>query len=175
MTREASSEHIWIVALYEQEARANELLDRLSAIGVDTSEATTLRVELNDQLRAAKFTQLEMPFSITMRSLVAGALIGAAAALIGGISLYTVGLLWLPFAEGLFHHAVASVVAGGALGAITGALLGGARQRQQALMPVQQMQQVKSDGYLVTVRMLPMLAEQAEEIARGLGAKQILL
>ncbi len=175
MTREASSEHIWIVALYEQEARANELLDRLSAIGVDTSEATTLRVELNDQMRAAKFTPLETPFSITMRSLVAGALIGATVALLGGISLYAGGLLLLPFADGLFNHALACVLAGGALGAIAGALLGGARQRQQTSIPVQQMQQVKSDGYLVTVRMPPPLAEQAEEIARGLGAKQILL
>jgi hypothetical protein len=175
MTREASREHIWIVALYEQESRANELLDRLSAIGVDTSDATTLRVELNDQMRAARFTPVDSSFSLTMRSVVAGALIGAAAALVGGISLYAGGLLRLPFAEGLFAYALMSVVVGGVAGGLVGGLLGGARQRREDLAPVEQMQQIKSDGYLVTVRMPPLLAEQAEEIARGLGAKQILL
>ena len=172
---DAYSEHIWIVALYEQEARAYELLDRLSAIGVDTSEATTLRVELNDEMRAAKFTPVGAPFSITVRSLVTGALIGGASALFLGIALFATGLLLLPFAEGLFNHALLSVLCGATIGAIAGALLGRAKQRQSARIPMEQIEQVKSDGYLVTVRMPPPLAEQAEEIARGLGAKQILL
>jgi hypothetical protein len=175
MSVEASSEHIWIVALYEQEARANELLDRLNAIGVDTTEATTLRVELNDQMRAATFTTVEPPFSITMRSLVTGALIGAAVALLAGLTLYAGGLLMLSFLEGLFDHVLASVIIGGVIGALIGALLGGAQQRRQMRLPLPKIEQVKSDGYLVTVRMPPSLAEQAEEIARGLGAKQILL
>jgi hypothetical protein len=37
------------------------------------------------------------------------------------------------------------------------------------------MQRLKSSGFLVAVKMAPPLAEQAEEIARGLGAKEILL
>jgi hypothetical protein len=37
------------------------------------------------------------------------------------------------------------------------------------------MRRLKSDGFLVAVKMPPPLAEQAEEIARGLGAKEILL
>lgn len=169
------SENIWIVALYEHESRANELLDRLSAIGVDTTEATTLRVELNDQMRAAKITPLETPFSITSRSVVAGALIGGVTAFFLGVTLYTVGALKLPYAEGVFHHALASVVAGGILGAMIGAFLGASRQRRVARIPIPQSHMLKSDGYLVTVRMPPPLAERAEEIARGLGAKQILL
>ncbi|MFN0087927.1 MAG: hypothetical protein ACKVX9_21215 [Blastocatellia bacterium] len=168
-------EHIWIVALYEEEPLVNELLDRLSAIGVDTSEATTVRVEINDQIRAATFTPMETPLSITTRSAVSGALIGGAFALFVGMGLYAMNLLALPFLSGLFHHAVASVASGGMAGGAIGALLGFARQRQSMHLPLRQMQEVKSDGYLVTVRMPPSLAEQAEEIARGLGAKQILL
>src|SRR5262249_54313851 len=109
---DAHSEHIWIVALYEQEARVHELLDRLSAIGVDTSQATTLRVELNDEMRAAKFTPMGTPFSITARGSVAGALIGGIAALLLGVTLYSGGLLLFPFAEGIFNHAVLSVICG---------------------------------------------------------------
>jgi hypothetical protein len=170
-----TGEHIWIVALYEQEARSYELLDRLSAIGIDTSDATMLRVELNDQMRATTFTPIETPFSITMRSAVTGALIGGAFAMLVGLTLYAVGLLVLPFANGLFHHALASVSAGAGIGALFGGILGVARQHKVSQAPLQQMQQIKSDGFLVTVRMPPQLAEQAEEIARGLGAKQILL
>ena len=170
-----SGEHIWIVALYESEGLVNELLDRLSAIGVDTSEATTVRVEINDQIRAATFTPMGAPLSITTRSTVAGALIGGAFALFVGLGLYAMNALSLPFLSGLFHHAVASVLAGGLFGGAVGAALGLARQRKSMRFPLQQMQQVRSDGFLVTVRMPPALAEQAEEIARGLGAKQILL
>jgi hypothetical protein len=172
---EEHSENIWIVALYEQESRANELLDRLSAIGVDTTEATTLRVEINDQMRAAKITPLETPFSITSRSVVAGALIGGATAFFLGVVLYSLGLLKLPYLAGVFHHALASVIAGALLGGILGAFLGASRQRRVSRIPIPQGHMLKSDGYLVTVRMPPPLAERAEEIARGLGAKQILL
>ncbi len=172
---EAHQEHIWIVALYEQETRANELLDRLNAIGVDTSEATTLRVEINDQIRAAKFTSIETPFSYTARSLVTGAVIGGAIAVFLGIIFYLGGFLVLSFAPGMFNHAIVSLICGAVLGALAGALLGGARQRKMGMMPMDHIQHVKSDGYLVTVRMPPQLGEQAEEIARGLGAKQILL
>jgi hypothetical protein len=51
-------EYIWLVALYEFEARAEELLDRLRAIGVDTGEATTVRVEIDDQLRQARYVSV---------------------------------------------------------------------------------------------------------------------
>ena len=170
-----SSENIWIVALYEDEAVVNELLDRLNAIGIDTSEATTVRVEINDQIRAATFTPMETSFSITTRSAVTGALIGGSAAVFLGLILYATNLMALPFVEGLTSHAIVCLVAGGGLGGLLGALFGFARQRKSMRLPLQQMQQVKSDGYLVTVRMPPALAEQAEEIARGLGAKQILL
>jgi len=169
-------EHIWLVALYEMEERAEELLDRLSAIGVDTSEATTLRVEIDDQQRAAKFMPAgDSPLPPTLRSAITGALTGAALALIISLALYSTGLLNVPFIAGLFNHAVACVTAGALIGAFLGSIFGSAKQHKTARAPTAKMRRLKSDGFLVAVKMAPRLAEQAEEIARGLGAKEILL
>jgi hypothetical protein len=170
-------EHIWLVALYEIEANADELLDRLSAIGVDTSEATTLRVEIDEQQRAARFRQATSgsPLSLTVRSAITGVLTGAAFALVIGLALFVTDALNLPFAAELSDYALVSVAIGGVIGAFIGAILGSARQRSKAQAPLTKMRQLKSDGFLVAVKMPPPLAEQAEEIARGLGAKEILL
>jgi len=170
-------EHIWLVALYELEEKAEELLDRLSAIGVDTSEATTLRVEIDEQQRAAKFLPMPgaSPLSPSVRSAITGALTGGALALLIGLTFYSTGLLNLPFIAGLFNHALACVAAGALAGAVLGSIFGSAKQRKIARAPITRMRQLKSDGFLVAVKMAPRLAEQAEEIARGLGAKEILL
>ena len=169
-------EHIWMVALYELEVKAEELLDRLSAIGIDTSEATTLRVEIDEQQRASKFIPMsgDSQLSFTVRSAITGALIGGALALLIGLASYSSGFLNLPLA-GLFNHALASVAAGAVVGAFLGSIFGSAKQRKTAREPMTKMNQLKSDGFLVAVKMAPPLAEQAEEIARGLGAKEILL
>jgi uncharacterized membrane protein len=170
-------EHIWLVALYEMEERAEELLDRLSAIGVDISEATTLRVEIDDRQRAAKFTSLSgaSPMTPTIRGAISGALTGAATALLIGLALYSAGLLNMPFMAGLFNHAVVCVAAGALAGAALGSIFGSAKQRRAERDPITKMRRLKNDGFLVAVKMAPRLAEQAEEIARGLGAKEILL
>ncbi|MGE0128459.1 MAG: hypothetical protein AB7U82_10300 [Blastocatellales bacterium] len=170
-------EHIWLVALYEQEERAEELLGRLNAIGVDTSEATTLRVEIDEQQRAAKFAPMTgaSPLSLTVRSAITGALAGGALAMLISLAFYSTGTLSLPFLTGLFNHAVASVAAGALIGAFLGSIFGSAKQRKTTRAPITKMSQLKSDGFLVAVKMAPRLAEQAEEIARGLGAKEILL
>jgi len=170
-------EHIWLVALYELEERAEELLDRLSAIGVDTSEATTLRVEIDDRQRAAKFMPVSgaAPLSPTVRDAITGALAGASLALLMGLSLYSAGLLNMPFIAGMFNHAVACVAAGALIGAFIGSIFGSAKQHKMARDPAAKMRRLKSAGFLVAVKMAPRLAEQAEEIARGLGAKEILL
>ncbi len=176
-TNGSHKEHIWLVALYELEANADELLDRLSAIGVDTSEATTLRVEIDEQQRAAKFmpTTSGPTLSPTVRSAITGTLTGAALALAIGLALFVTDALNLPFATELSDHAIICVIIGGVIGAFVGAILGSARQRRKAQAPLTKMRQLKSDGFLVAVKMPPPLAEQAEEIARGLGAKEILL
>jgi hypothetical protein len=170
-------EHIWLIALYEFEEKAEELLDRLNAIGIDTSEATTLRVEIDEQQRAAKFTAVSGADALapTARSAITGALAGAAVALLIGVTFYSTGLLNLPFVEGMFNHAMASVALGALIGAALGSIFGSAKQRKIARDPMARMQQLKSNGFLVAVKMAPRLAEQAEEIARGLGAKEILL
>jgi hypothetical protein len=174
--RGAHKEYLCLIALYEREQNAEELLDRLSAIGVDTSEATTLRVEIDDQRRGAKLMQMPgaSPLPLTVRSAISGALTGGAVALLIGLALYSAGLLSLPFLAGLFNHAVASVAAGAAIGGFIGSIFGSAKQRKIARDPLSKMRQLKSDGFLVAVKMAPRLAEQAEEIARGLGAKEII-
>jgi hypothetical protein len=170
-------EHIWLVALYEVEEMAEELLDRLSAIGVDTSEATTLRVEIDDQQRASKFISISgaPPLPPTVRSAITGALTGAALALLIGLTLYSTGLLNVPFIAGLFNHAVICVASGALIGAVFGSVFSSAKQHKIARATGGKMQRLKSSGFLVAVKMAPRLAEQAEEIARGLGAKEILL
>ncbi|MGH9768090.1 MAG: hypothetical protein ACREAB_11700 [Blastocatellia bacterium] len=174
--RGSHKEYLCLIALYDQERNAEELLDRLSAIGVDTSEATTLRVEIDDQQRGAKFMQMPgvSPLPLTVRSAITGALTGGALALLIGLALYSTGLLSLPFMAGIFNHAVACVAAGAAIGAFFGSIFGSAKQRKIARDPLTKMRQLKSDGFLVAVKMAPRLAEQAEEIARGLGAKEII-
>jgi uncharacterized membrane protein len=175
--RRSHKEHIWLIALYELEEKAEELLDRLSAIGVDTSEATTLRVEIDEQQRAARLLSVQgaPQLAPNVRGAITGALTGAAAALLIGLTSYSTGLLQLPFIDGMFNHVAASAAIGAAVGAVLGSLFGSAKQRKLARDPIARMQQLKSDGFLVAVKMTPRLAEQAEEIARGLGAKEILL
>jgi hypothetical protein len=170
-------EHIWLVALYEYEARADELLERLNAIGIDTSEATTVRVEIDDHMRAAKYTATldSSALSPMTRSAVSGALIGGAVFLLIGIVAYALGLITLQIVEGLFNHAVLFVIVGATFGTIMGIALATARQRKFVGAGIPTIPRIRSEGFLVAVKMPPPLAEQAEEIARGLGAKEILL
>lgn len=183
MTEQASGwhsetrEHIWLVALYEQELRADELLQRLSAIGVDTSEATIVRVEINDQLRRAQFTARgkDPALSPVVRSAVTGALLGGSLAMLAGAALYALGFFLLPVLAGLFNHVLVSVLAGALIGALAGSALTSAKQKKSSRARLPKIPQPTSEGYLVAVKMPPPLAERAEEIARGLGAKEILL
>jgi hypothetical protein len=170
-------EHIWLIALYEQETRADELLERLNAIGIDTSEATTVRVEIDDQMRAAKSAMLPgaPPLSPLTRSSVTGALLGGAFLLFLGIVTYASGLIVFQLLDGLFNHAILFVITGSAIGAAIGAILTLARERKTGSAPLPRIQPLRSEGFLVAVKMPPPLAERAEEIARGLGAKEILL
>jgi hypothetical protein len=172
-----AKEHIWLVALYEQEERADELLDRLNAIGVNTSEATIVRVEIDDKIRAAQYSTMPngSAMSPMTRSAVTGALVGGASFLIPGIGVYSSGLLAFQAVEGLFNHALLSFVAGAAIGGAIGMIIGSAHERKIVRSHISDIKQPKSEGFLVAVKMPPFLAEQAEEIARGLGAKEILL
>ena len=171
-----NQEHIWLVALYESEGRANELLERLNAIGVDTSDATIVRVEIDDQLRAARYVAVnDSALSPLVRSAVTGAVFGGSVALLVGLVVYTLGLFSLPIIAGLFNHALFCVIVGAVLGALIGSSLSTAKQIKSPQEKLPKMRQPNSEGYLVAVKMPPPLAERAEEIARGLGAKEILL
>lgn len=170
-------EHLTLVALYEFEERANELLERLGALHIDTSEASIVRVELSQPPRPTGQPALPQaaPLSPLMRSSVTGAFIGGGTALLIGVLLYEAGFLSLPFAQGLFPHAFVSVVIGAVIGAMIGALVSTTKKIHRPPVPAPVLQHLASEGFLVVVKMQPHLAEQAEAIARRLGAKEILL
>jgi hypothetical protein len=181
----AHREHLWLVALYETEERIHELLERLHALGVETEEASIVHVELNDQLRASGTPPPTAPLSPRQRNAITGAIIGSALLLLSGSGLYEVGLFKFAWLDGLPAHALLFVCVGALLGALLGALPSPAKRpvlrrtlnTQNSLPPngPPTMPELASDGYLVAVKMPPHLGEQAEAIARGLGAKQILL
>ena len=64
---------------------------------------------------------------------------------------------------------------GALLGGLLGATLTVTKAKPLPQAATDKMQETASDGYLVAVKMPPHLGEQAEAIARRLGAKQILL
>jgi hypothetical protein len=144
---------------------------------VDTGEATTVRVEIDDQLRRARYTPRgnEPALSPVTRGAISGALLGGSGALVFGLSSYALGLFALPVVAGVFNHALACVLCGGLIGALAGSAVASAKQKKSSPARLPEMPQPASEGYLVAVKMPPPLAERAEEIARGLGAKEILL
>ncbi len=169
------SENLWLVALYETEERIHELLERLHALGVETEDASIVRVELNDQVRAANLSIPQKQLSPRARNTVTGAIAGSAISLLAGIGLYEAGLLKFNLLQGLPAHAVLFVLLGALLGGLLGAALTVAKAKPLPQAAADKMQEIASDGYLVAVKMPPHLGEQAEAIARRLGAKQILL
>ena len=170
-------EHLTLVALYEFEERANELLERLGALNIDTSEASIVRVELSQSSRSAvqPVVPQATPLSPLMRYSVTGAFIGSGVALVIGVLLYEAGFLSLPVAKGLFAHAFVSVMVGAIIGALVGALVSAVGKGHRPAVPASVLQHLASEGFLVVIKMPPHLAEQAEAIARRLGAKEILL
>lgn len=168
-------EHLWMVALYDDEQRTAELLMRLGALGVETSEATIVRVALDDTAAIEYAAESGgVTVSPPARHALTGAIVGSSAALMMGLLLYGMNLVRLGFVEGLFAHALASALVGAALGALLGVaygVLAGIRRNRKSTAPSGS----NPNGYLVAVKMSPGVAEQAEEIARHLGAKKILL
>lgn len=168
-----------MVALYDDEERTSELLARLGALGVETSEATIVRVALDDQstaehMAAAFAPASAPPVSPQARGAVTGAIVGSPLALLTGLLLYGADLAIL---KGMFAHALASAIVGAVLGAILGAALAAVltARRSARRKKAKSAQAAGADGFLVAVKMAPGLAEQAEEIARHLGARKILL
>lgn len=168
-----------MVVLYEVEERTSELLDRLAALGIDTSEASIVRVELSQVAEAAKaFGAVAKPppksVSPAARNAVSGGVLGSAVGLLAGIAAYASGLFNLTFAEGLFPHAVVAAIVGATAGSGIGAGWSALRKKKQT-RSVTPAPHSNRDGFLVAVKMQPQVAEQAEEIARRLGAKEILI
>jgi hypothetical protein len=169
-----ASRLLTLIALYEREEDASALLDRLAALNVNTGEATLLRVARGERGGRTKPLTHLLPsaeqFPAATRYAVTGAILGGALAVLGGFLLYQSSYLNLTFLEGLLAHTLAMVLLGAVLGAALGALLAAARPDAPLLPPPDE-----SDGFLVLVRTPQRLAEQAETIARQLGAKEITL
>lgn len=171
----AQRESLWLVALYDTEESIRELLVRLHALGVETADASIVRVELNDQLRVSNLPINQPPLAPATRSAITGAIIGSAALLLIGAGLYEAGFLKLGALEGLPAHAILFVLAGALVGALIGAFTNTGKRQPAPHPAAEKMQEIASDGYLVAIKLPPRLGEQAEAIARSLGAKQILL
>ncbi|NOT62944.1 MAG: hypothetical protein HOP19_22265 [Acidobacteria bacterium] len=167
-------EHLWLVALYESEEPIQSLLERLRALGVATHDASIVRVELNDQQRAV--TRDMSQLSPNARNAITGAIIGSGVFTLIGVGLYELALLTLRGIEGLPGHAFAFALAGAAAGGALGSVIVPVKKRRSKLpkQAANKMPAITSEGYLVAVKMPPELGEQAETIARSLGAKQIL-
>ncbi len=174
-------ESLWLVALYESEEPIQALLERLHALGVETQDASIVRVELNDQQRAVT-RDAQSQLSPNARNAITGAIIGSGGFTVIGIGLYEAALLTLRGIEGLPGHAFAFALAGAALGGTLGSLIVPLKKsrpvkKRRAKLPAQavkKMPAITSEGFLVAVKMPPELGEQSEAIARSLGAKQIL-
>ena len=172
-----SSEHLWLVALFETESRAEELLGRLGALGIETRDATIVRVEVDDQPRSA----IDPPpapasaVSPMLRNAITGGLLGGAAAVLIGLPAYALDLLPEDRIEGLFNHGVLFYLLGFGVGGLGGGLINLMRPKSALVKPTAPRLPVKSEGFLVAVKMPPPLAEKAERIARDLGAKEVLV
>ena len=175
-------ESLWLVALYETEAPIQALLERLHALGVETQDASIVRVELNDQQRAVT-RDAQQQLSPNARNAITGAIIGSGLFTITGIALYETALLTLRGIEGLPGHAFAFALAGAAVGGALGSVIvpfkksRPVKKRSAKKLPthaLNKMPAITSEGFLVAVKMPPELGEQSEAIARSLGAKQIL-
>ena len=171
-----------MVALYEQEERTGELLERLGAMGVETSEATIVRVELSEAALVASAMRTTGALATSSASVppvarhaVTGAIIGSSVFLLIGLLLYSASLVQLGFIEGMFGHALLSALAGAALGAVIGAVIALLQRPPRVASTTTGRSDANRDGFLVAIKMPPGLAEQAEEIARHLGAKEILI
>ncbi|HZS07543.1 MAG TPA: hypothetical protein VFD58_22100 [Blastocatellia bacterium] len=165
-------QYLSLVALYDREEDANELLGRLDALYIDTTEATIVRVD--NSLPAAVKTPDAAGLSPLGRITLTGAIIGSAAGFLAGFILYEAGLFRLPFG-GLFHHVLASALAGAIIGGVIGATARSAGQKVKAKSAPPPPLRQSRNGFLVVVKVPPRLAEQAETIARRLGAKEIIL
>jgi hypothetical protein len=165
--------HLSLVALYEREEDANELLDRLSAFAIDTSDATIVRVDNSSEIRAAGQATEASALPPLARNILSAAIIGGALGFIAGVGLYEIGLIAAPFGAGLFSTAFVATLAGAALGAVIGAITGATAEKVKHRAPPPPV--TSRDGFLVVVKVPQRLAEQAETVARRLGAKEIIL
>jgi hypothetical protein len=167
-------QYLSLVALYDREEDANDLLERLDALYIDTSEATIVRVD-NSAPPAAGKTPDASGLSPLARIILTGSIIGSAAGLFIGLILYEAGLFRLPFSDSLFHHALASALAGAIIGGVSGAMARSAGEKVKPKSAPPPSPRPSRNGFLVVVKVPPRLAEQAETIARRLGAKEIIL
>ncbi len=166
--------YLSLVALFEREDDANELLNHLEALNIETSDATIVRVD-NSAVPPATTSASPSVLSSAQRGALTGAIIGGAIFFLGGIILYESGLLAVPPGGGLASTGFISVLTGAIIGALAGAMIGSAQQKERQRRIAALPPKPTRDGFLVVVKIPLRLAEQCESIARRLGAKEIIL
>ncbi|HWQ33667.1 MAG TPA: hypothetical protein VNQ79_12510 [Blastocatellia bacterium] len=166
--------YLSLVALYEREEDASELLDRLEALSIDTSEATIVHVDNRPPATAARATAASALSPLT-RSILTAMIIGGALGFLIGVALYEGGLLGAAFSSGIFAAALAGTITGALFGLVFGSIAGAAAEKVKRRAAVPDSAPPTRHGFLVVVKVPLRLAEQAETIARRLGAKEIIL
>lgn len=166
--------YLSLVALYEREEDASELLDRLEALSIDTSEATIVHVDNRPPATAARASAAAALSPLT-RSILTAVIIGGALGFLIGVVLYEGGLLGAAFSSGIFAAALAGTITGALLGLVSGSIAGTAAEKVKRRAAVPDSAPPTRHGFLVVVKVPMRLAEQAETIARRLGAKEIIL
>jgi hypothetical protein len=169
-------EQLTLVALFQEEVQVTELLERLSALGVDTTQATTLRVDPGTDSSSSLLEEEESSeLSPATRNAVTGSILGAVAAMLIGVGLFEAGNQGVRLAQDVFSHSIIYAVVGAFLGSLVGALVAISRRSRRHDRLKSEITSGVSEGYLVAVKTSPQVAEQAEAIARQLGARRILL
>ncbi len=160
-----------VVAVLETEFAAQQLMERLRAIGVPMRDVTFLRIATSDQSYQYKqHRQLSLSSPQNSKFTIVGAVIGFMVASFVGGFLFSTNFLFLSLIESLVVYFVALAVLGIVTGSSLGAMIGVYQSQKTESVPIP-MQSI--DGYLVSAKLLINQVAQCEAIAGELGAKKI--
>ncbi|MFN0120529.1 MAG: hypothetical protein ACKV2V_08510 [Blastocatellia bacterium] len=182
-TAQAGAERmLTMLALFDRESQAADLLERLRALGIDVSETAIVRVD-NSPAPAPARELADNILASPMRAALTGAIIGSAVGFLCG------ALLLVAILNGAFQTdgvgwqtpgrmELLSTTTGALTGAIIGFILARVYERQrlarQKAMAAVGAADARRDGFLIVVKTPARLGEQAESIARRVGAREIV-
>ena len=156
-----------LTAFFAREMEVEDFIARLSTLGIAAHAITVIGVALGEPPK--RLTIAAKPPQLTHYT-KKGGIIGILAALLLGVTLYSIDFLHLSLLEALFVHTLALVILGGVIGAAIGAIIASVKvQDGMKTLPPQ-----NPEGFLVTSKMPVHLVPQGEAFARAAGAKKII-